>query len=118
MSTLDSPYIEVGPRGVIRVAAFTLGTALAWLGHDCFGGCPRQVAQLRADTWHLPHGLQMDRASDARNPFSLVLVHFLDTSTTSAPHHSLLRKVNHCTWPNRIRVREWNPTPADALPVP
>lgn len=93
-------------QGIQRVTAFTLGTALAWIGHDCFGGCPRQTFQLRADIWHLA-------APPAPGPnpiFDLVLVRFTETSPATPPLHALLRRVNHCTWKNRIRVREWRPS--------
>ncbi len=86
-----------------RVCAFTLATALAWVGHDCTGGCPDPARLLRADVWFI----RRPRTRHVRAT-TLVVVDFFEglSHTTPLPDHAMLRQVNHCTRPDNVVVRQ------------
>lgn len=95
-----------GPVDSERVAAFTLRTALAWLGHACAGYCPSAAASIPAQTWvvrSLP-GLAPRGAVPLSETETLVLVDFGSVDQGSVCIASLLRAVNRCTAPDHIRV--------------
>lgn len=88
------------PEGLERVCAFTLATALVWLGHDCAGGCPPLILTLHARTW-------IDRPTPrpAGDSTTLAIVEFDDT-LQRAVVTGMLRAVNACTYTDHIRVQE------------
>ena len=86
--------------GLERVCAFTLATALVWLGHDCAGGCPPLTLTLRARTW-------IDRTALRSATDSTTFVVFdLQDTVQRAVVSGMLREVNACTQPDHIRVQE------------
>lgn len=89
-----------GPVDAERVAAFTLQTALAWLGHACRGVCPPAVSVIPAQTWVVR---PIDHDSSSRTE-TLVLLEFGPTSPLSASAASLLVEVNLCTAVDHLRV--------------
>jgi hypothetical protein len=81
-----------------RVCAFTLSTALAWVGHVCTGTCPPQASTLLASVWFVR------RYPDRAWANTLVVVELRDE--LPATHLSaLLHGVNRCTHSDHIRVR-------------
>ena len=93
-----------------RSPAFTLGTALVWLGHDCPGDCPPDVSARPAEVWFV-------RANGtASHTWALTIV---DVDFTASPQDSrqdLLEQVNDCVRPDRIRVRHRS-TPERSRPT-
>jgi hypothetical protein len=85
-----------------RAPAFTLATALAWLGHDCVGGCPPELTGASASVWLLGSG----RVGQGTGADVLVVVGFGDCGLTPTVVDRLLLEVNRCALPDHIRVRE------------
>jgi hypothetical protein len=94
-----------------RSLSFTLGTALAWLGHECPGTCPREAIGHRAAVWftHLPETL------DPHSRLTLVEVDFGVAPWSGLRRKSMLREINHCVRPDRISVRERVGAPLAAI---
>ncbi len=90
------------PQSPSPAVAFTLATALAWIGHDCTGGCPPLAMHIPASVWFVP------RSSDAHQSWAstLVVVELGETDPAAAQIRPLLRDVNRCTSRNHIQVRE------------
>jgi hypothetical protein len=85
-----------------RSLSFSLGTALAWLGHDCPGACPREATGRLAAVWfsHLPETLGKHAV------LTLVEVDFGAAPWSALHGRALLRRINACVRPDRISVRE------------
>jgi hypothetical protein len=79
---------------------FTLGTALAWLGHECPGDCPQNVTGRRADVWYTV----VDGTDRARWAETLVDVDFVNSPEHL--HLDSLVEINDCVRSDRIRVRD------------
>ncbi|MEO6885000.1 MAG: hypothetical protein ABI232_01755 [Jatrophihabitantaceae bacterium] len=79
-----------------------MGTALAWLGHECPGTCPPEATGHHAAIWfaHLPDAL------DQSSVLTLVEVDFGATPWSDLRRNSLLHQINHCVRPDRLSVRE------------
>ena len=87
---------------VERLPAFTLATALMWLGHECRGACPRQVRDERASAWLI-------RSPESGWPggvTSLVDVEFTDPTWLAARDLDLMCEINECTCTDHIVVRD------------
>ncbi len=96
------------PVGMTRVCAFSVATALAWIGHDCSGGCPTEAATVPASVWFV-----RTPAVTARSwATTLVVVDLSPRDGLGVPTQTpevvraMLRRVNDCTRPEHIRVRE------------
>lgn len=95
------------PRPIARGAAgfelsptFTLGTALAWLGHNCPGLCPEPAVGSRATVW-------IRRLPCSTEAWTQTLVEFAITDPTWSRElvQGLAGDVNRCVRTDRIRVR-------------
>lgn len=82
-----------------RLPAFSVATALSWLGHDNCHTCPEQV-HARANVWLIrpPVG---GRPSGMR---ALVDVEFVDPPWSRAEDNGILAEINVCTCRDRIQV--------------
>ena len=81
--------------------AFTLGSALLWLGHDCPDHCSQMIDGLTASVWFLrrgPHFL-------VRLPETLVLLDPTDTGKALAHIRRMIYGVDCCTRRGAIHVR-------------
>lgn len=92
-----------GPVSSERVAAFTLRTALAWVGHVCTGRCPLSTVSMPAQAWVVR---QIDSEHPTTRPHGvecIVLVDFggVDTSIEAGAR---LVEVNACTAADHITV--------------
>lgn len=100
----SDPDLEDPPEGMTRVLAFTLSTAMLWLGHTCRGGCPPEICTLRASVW------SVEQAATIANEgiTTLVVVRFGSVlrAADSATHRSVLNRVNRCARRDHILVRE------------
>ena len=94
-----------GPAGMERVCAFTLVTALAWLGHECPGDCPTLAATMRARTWFARRTSERD-ADVAGVMSTLVVVDLSSECSDPAAVRQMLRQVNACAGRDHIQVRE------------
>lgn len=85
-----------------EVSAFTLATALAWLGHDCDGGCPATAMCIPAGVWFVRD------SSPGRSwrQETLVVIDVGDDPARAARLRALLGEINRCTRRNHIRVCE------------
>jgi hypothetical protein len=83
-----------------RSPTFTLGTALAWLGHECPGSCPVSGCDWRASAWFVQVPLA------AGPTWTLVDVDFLERPSSDDEVAVMLREVNQCVKREHIRVRE------------
>jgi hypothetical protein len=90
------------PKGPTRPFAFTVSTALAWLGHDCAGGCPALATSTPASLWFVP---QPSPRYLSRQQ-SLIVVDPGDDPERAAEVRALLREVNRCIGRSHIQVRE------------
>lgn len=97
-----STVIEPSPAGLTRACAFTLATALAWIGHVCKGGCPSLITATPARVWHVRNQSSTDHAGAD----ILVIVDLGDHSVPPEQVRALLREVNRCTAGEHIRVYE------------
>ena len=82
-----------------RIPAFTVATALAWLGHDDCRACPEQV-DARADVWLVvpaPGG----RPSGMR---ARVDFRFIDPPWSHADGDRIAAEISVCTRRDRIQV--------------
>ena len=79
----------------------TLAKALAWLGHDCPGGCPRGATEMstRMRFLHLPG------AGPPFWPHTVVVVDPSEIPSTATHLHGWLHDVNHCVRRDHIIVR-------------
>lgn len=100
-----------GPVDSERVAAFTLRTALAWLGHICAGRCPSATASIPAQTWVVRtidgrriYGVPPSHEDSCLQMETLVLVDFGSLDPGSVFVVDLFESVNRCTAPDHIRV--------------
>jgi len=89
------------PTDLTRSYSATLAEALAWLGHDCPGGCPRGATEMssRMRFLHLP---------GAEPPFrthTVVVVDPEEVPWTATQLHGWLHDVNHCVRRDHIVVR-------------
>lgn len=88
--------------------SFPLVRALRWLGHDC-SGCPASAEDvLQAPVWFIRRGItHRIVATGVTRPMvtSLVVIDLTDSSLCVDDQRQLLQAVNHCTRPDRIRVR-------------
>ena len=93
------PYIESQyPDVARRLPAFTVATALAWLGHDdC--RCPAQVDN-RANVWLIGQR-SAGRPTGMR---ALLDVEFVDPPWSRAEGDAILAEINVCTGHDRIQV--------------
>ena len=84
-----------------RLPAFTLGTALAWSGHEC-KTCPILATEQRARMWLIdaPTG---DTSVGMR---TFIDVEFLDPAWSPDESIALMKGVNACTGRDRIQVQE------------
>ena len=80
----------------------TLANALAWLGHDCPGGCPRGATEASTRM----HFLHLPGAVPPFWPHTVVVVD-PDEIPSAATHllHGWLHDVNHCVRRDHIVVR-------------
>jgi hypothetical protein len=93
LSTLD-PTHPAAP-------AFTLGSALRWLGHDCTNHCSDAIDGLTASVWFLrrgPHLLVLPLET-------LVLLDPTDTGKALAHVRRMIYEVDCCTRDEAIHVR-------------
>jgi hypothetical protein len=97
---LVGPTDSHDPEGE-RPPSFTLGTALALLGHHCQGICPGQAVHRSALVWfdHLPV------TSTEHQIQTLVEVDFGAVPWTRFHTDALLAAINLCVHPDRIAVR-------------
>ena len=96
-----------------RLPAFTVATALAWLGHDHCRTCPDQV-HARADAWLVsptPEG----RPSGLR---ALVDISFVNPPWPRADGYGIVAQINVCTCRDRIQVTLRNDLGLAAAGVP
>jgi hypothetical protein len=96
------PHTVTAPRGSPQPFAFTVATALAWLGHDCAGGCPALATSTPASLWFVP---QPSRRYVSRQQ-SLIVVDPGDDPGRAAEVRALLCEVNRCIGRGHIEVRE------------
>ncbi|CAN5594808.1 hypothetical protein BH10ACT8_BH10ACT8_08330 [soil metagenome] len=104
--------IDPPPEGMTRVLAFTVATAMAWLGHECTGGCPAAAAELRACVWY-------ERRFALQNhcPASTVaVVDLCHQRAGSEQTQTLLSQVDRCARRDGIAVRERLPRDGGRLP--
>lgn len=103
--------LEPPPARMTRAYAFTLATALVWIGHDCTGGCPVQAKELPAAVWFVDDSA----AAGGESNDTLVVVRFGATPTphSATRHSTLLRQVNDCVRGDHIHVREREATTWD-----
>lgn len=99
---MSRTVIEPSPAGLTRACAFTLATALAWIGHVCKGGCPILITATPASVWHVR---DQSRADHGRSDI-LVIVDLGNQSAPPEQIRALLREVNRCTAGDHIRVYE------------
>lgn len=86
------------PDRVTRLPAFTVATALTWLGHDdCT--CPKQVDD-RANVWLI------GPPSDGRptGMWALLDVEFVDPPWSRSEGEGIVAEINVCTCRDRIQV--------------
>lgn len=102
------PQFAPPSEGMTRVCAFSVATVLAWIGHDCRGGCPTEAATVPASVWFV-------RTSGVHTTTwatTLVVVDLSPRPGSSVPAQTpdavraTLRRVDDCTRSERIRVRE------------
>jgi hypothetical protein len=84
-----------------RTPAFTVATALAWLGHDCDGGCPPLAICTPASLWFVRN----QSASYVCPEGTLIVVEIGDDPARATQVRGLISEVNHCTR-NHVQVRE------------
>jgi hypothetical protein len=98
LSQHNQTHNPIGERSL----SFSLGTALAWLGHDCPGACPQEITRHQAAVWfaHLPAALGQ------HGVLTLVEVDFGAAPWSGLHRQALLRRINACVRPDRISVRE------------
>jgi hypothetical protein len=86
--------------GDARQPAFTVGTALRWLGHDCPGQrCWRPLESLDASVWFL-----LDRQQSFALPKTRVLVELSITGVEVSHVRRVFDEVNWCTRRDAIEV--------------
>ncbi|HEU5269720.1 MAG TPA: hypothetical protein VFU36_07335 [Jatrophihabitans sp.] len=90
-------------------ASYTLVRALQWLGHNC-SGCPAATEDiLQAPVCFIRREITHPMVGEREHPrpmaTSLVVIDLADSSLCSEDRRQLLRAVNQCTQPDRIRVR-------------
>jgi hypothetical protein len=81
-----------------RAPEFTLGTALAWLGHDCPATCVASAADMPAEVWFTNVGGGDSPA------WTDVLIDNGHTSAPTPPSLVVLADINTCVGRDRIRV--------------
>ncbi len=103
------PQLVPPPDGMTRVCAFSVATALAWVGHDCHGGCPAETKTMSASVWFI-----RTPGVNARSwATTLVVMELSPRGGRAAPVQTpdsvrtMLRRVNDCTRSEHIRVQEW-----------
>lgn len=92
------------PEGMTRVLAFTLATAMAWLGHVCHGECPAQAETLKVGVWFAEQA-----ATTADDGINVVVIAGFGSELragTSVVEKGLVEQVNHCVQRDHIRVYE------------
>lgn len=95
-----SPVDESDSR-LTRVCAFTVATALAWVGHECTGSCPPDVWRLPASVW-----FRRDPAVGGGGWNAALVVVELAQGRVHADLGGVLQAVNRCTSPEHIVVCE------------
>lgn len=106
MGTL--PKLAPPPDGLTRVCAYSVATALAWIGHDCSGGCPAEAVRLPASVWFV-RTPGVNALHWATTP---VVVDLSPRDGSAMPAQTpdavraMLRRVNDCVRSEHICVRE------------
>ncbi len=104
----SSAAVAIGATGMTRVCAFSVATALAWIGHDFRGTCPAETTTQPASVWFV----RTPGVNAPRWVTTLVVIDFSPRDRSAAPAQSpapvraMLRRVNDCTQSEHIRVRE------------
>jgi hypothetical protein len=98
LSPNDQSLVPLGERS----PSFTLGTALALLGHDCPGTCPQEATGHHAAVWfaHLPDTFEQDCV------LTQVEVDFGGVPWSGLLARWYLRDINRCVQADRLYVRE------------
>jgi hypothetical protein len=95
---LNAPPVVVVPHRTLR-PAFTLASALRWLGHECVQRCSSSLDDLPATIW-FPHPRNVGTTRGA-----IVLVDPTDRRASVARLPRLISDINFCTRTERIHVR-------------
>lgn len=100
---MDSQPIAPFPLiGYTRACAFSLATALLWLGHECHDGCGALVRQPTSGVWFI----RLSGTQSSMRSRTLVVVDLGDCSWSALQIRNDLREVNRCVAADRILVRE------------
>ncbi|PZS28058.1 MAG: hypothetical protein DLM58_17770 [Pseudonocardiales bacterium] len=101
MSTALAPPVQASAQpDPVRAPEFTLGTALAWLGHHCADRCSVALDTLGATIWFI-----QQPTSPWLLPDDTLIVLDLAPSVMSAVQiRRLLRQINACARADGLRV--------------
>lgn len=98
----SQPIAPFPLTGYTRACAFSLATALLWLGHDCRDGCAELARQPTRGVWFI----RLSAALSSTWWGTLVVVDLGDCSWSALQIRNDLRQVNRCVAAERILVRE------------
>lgn len=101
MSTALTPPIQTSTQPThVRTPEFTLGTALAWLGHHCTDRCSVALDTLGATIWFIQQPSKPWLLPDD----TLIVLDLARGAMPAAQTRRLLRHINACAQADGVRV--------------